>query len=249
LTIITPVLNDLEGLILCCNSIGLSEGEFEHIIVDGLSTDGSFEYAQKLSERPFTDAIKQTSPSIYGAFNDGLEAAKGEYVIYLHCGDELNLDAVMSLVRDSDGCDLIAASCSQKSRDDILNYHRSERNKISVDSMSILQPSLIVRRARYEQVGRFDCDFKISADVDCILKILKVSDNVRYVDDLVVHMEEFGLSQAHYFKKLREHTLIKYRHGGLIQAFNHIPMRLLLDFAVIPLWVRVNKFYPKFMKR
>ena len=249
MSIITPVLNDLDGLILCCNSIGLSEGEFEHIIVDGLSTDGSFEYAQKFSERPFTRTIKQTSPFIYGAFNDGLDEAKGEYVIYLHCGDELNLKLAMSLVRNSAGCDFIAASCSQRSGDDILNYYRSERDKISVASMSILQPSLIVRRLKYNQVGGFDNSFRISADVDCILKILKVCDEVRYVDDLIVNMEEFGLSQTHYFKKLREHTLIKYRHGGLIQALNHIPKRLTLDYIVIPFWVMAKKIYIKFIKR
>ena len=61
MTIITAVLNDLEGLILCATSIGLSDGEFEHIIVDGQSSDGSFEYAQTLSDRPFTRVINQTS--------------------------------------------------------------------------------------------------------------------------------------------------------------------------------------------
>ena len=245
LSIITPVLNDLDGLIYCCDSIGVSEGEFEHIIVDGHSTDGSFEYAQKFSARPFTRTIKQTSPSIYGAFNDGLYEAKGEHVIYLHCGDKLNLKLVMDLVRNFTDSDIIAASCSQKSGDDILNYYRSERDKISVASMSILQPSLIVRRSKYYQVGGFDNAFSISADVDCILKILKVSDKVSYVDDLIVNMEEFGISQKYYFKKLREHTIIKYRHGGLIQAFSYIPKRLALDYIVIPFWVIIKKVYIK----
>ena len=213
LTIITPVLNDFDGLVLCANSIGHSNGEFEHIIVDGHSTDGSYEYAEELSDRPYTQVIKQTSKYIYGAFNDGLRAASGKYVIFLHCGDEINLETVMSLVKNSESYELIAASCSQNSAHEVKYYYRSERNKISVNSMSILHPSLIIQRDKYNEVGGFDEYFKISADVDCIFKILKISKKVRYVDDLVTHMEEFGFSQSHYFKKLREHTLIKYRHG------------------------------------
>ena len=242
------MLNDLEGLILCANSIGLSDGEFEHIIVDGQSLDGSFEYAQELSNRPYTRVIKQTSKYIYGAFNDGLSASNGKYIIYLHCGDELNINVVMNLVKDLNGCDLIAASCSQKSGDQVFHYYRSGRKKISPASMSILQPSLIIRRDKYNEVGGFDSSYKISADVDCVLKILKVSDNVCYVDDLVVHMEEFGLSKAHYFQKLREHTLIKFRHGPFYKALFHIPQKLFLDFILVPLWVFIRKRFKKTLR-
>jgi glycosyltransferase involved in cell wall biosynthesis len=234
LTIITPVLNDLQGLKLCANSIGVSTGEFEHIIVDGGSSDGSFEYAIQLASRPFTRVIKQRSNGIYGAFNDGLSVAEGYYIIYLHCGDELYLDAVINLVRAEDGCDVIAASCSQKIGDTVQTYLRSSRSKLSPASMSILQPSLIIRREKYYEVGGFDNFFRISADVDCVLKILNLGSDIRYSDEIVVHMEEFGLSKESYFRKLWEHTIIKFRHSSIFRSALHIPQKLFLDFLVIP---------------
>ena len=249
MTIVTPVLNDLEGLILCATSIGLSDGEFEHIIVDGQSSDGSFEYAQTLSDRPFTRVINQTSKYIYGAFNDGLAAASGRYVIYLHCGDELDINLVLGVVRESDDADLIACSCSQKQGAEIVHYYRSERDQISASSMSILQPSLIIKLKKYRDVGGFDVNLKVSADVDCVLKILKTSCKVRYVDDLVVHMEEFGVSGSHYLQKLKDHTIIKYRHKNIFSAIAYIPKRMVHDYIVIPAWIRFKKYFPRFIKR
>jgi putative colanic acid biosynthesis glycosyltransferase len=234
------VLNDINGLILCSDSIGLSKGEFEHVIVDGDSSDGSLEYGQQLASRPHTRLIKQKTPSIYGAFNDGLNESRGQYIIYLHCGDTLNIDVVMNLVRDYKDYDLIACSCSQREGEITNVYYRSERDAISVSSMSILQPSLIIRLDKYRKVGGFDDSFKISADVDCVLKILKTECNVIYVDALVVNMDEFSVSSKNYFKKIREHMIIKYRHSGIASAIFYIVKRVPKDFLVIPLWKKIK---------
>ena len=88
-------------MVLCTNSVGISNGEFEHIIIDGNSTDGSYEYAEKLSERPHTKVLKQTSKYIYGAFNDALRVASDEKTLFglLHCGDEINIETVMKLIK------------------------------------------------------------------------------------------------------------------------------------------------------
>lgn len=221
--------------------MGKSNGDFEHIIVDGNSADGSFEYALKLSKKPFTKAFKQTSKYIYGAFNDGLAQAKGEYVIFLHCGDILDLNIVLKLVKEYDD-DLIACSCSQKQGKKIVHYYRSKRDQISAASMSILQPSLLIKLKKYREVGGFDEKLKISADVDCVLKILKSNCKSRYVDDLVVHMEEFGASGSQYFTKLKDHTVIKYRHRNIFSAAAYIPIRLFRDFIIIPIWITVKKY-------
>lgn len=238
------MLNDLNGLIVCSDSVGPSSGDFEHIIVDGDSSDGSLEYAQDLGSRPHTRVINQKTAFIYGAFNDGLNESRGQFVIYLHCGDRINLDIVMDLVRSFHDYDLIAGSCSQREGDLINLYYRSEREVLSASSMSILQPSLIIRLDKYREVGGFDEAFKISADVDCVLKILKTKCNVKYVDDLVVNMDEFGVSNNNYGRKLREHSVIKYRHGSILSALFYIPKRLMFDFVVIPLWIKI-KFYAK----
>jgi putative colanic acid biosynthesis glycosyltransferase len=234
-------LNDLDGLKLSAESIGLSNGEFEHIIVDGNSTDGSYEYAIDLSSRSNTRVIKQRTHSIYGAFNEGLDESKGEYVIYLFCGDTMNIDTVKNLVKLYGQYDIIACSCTQRKDEGIKYYYRSERDEISVSSMSILLSSLIVKLDKYKIVSGYDDNFKISADVDCILKILKTACKIIYVDDIIVNMEEYGVSSDNYFKKIKEHTIIKYRHGSIVSAMIYIPKRLLFDFLIIPVWIQVKR--------
>lgn len=149
---------------------------------------------------------------------------------------------MLKLVKVNDDADLIACSCSQKHNNDIVYHYRSARDKISARSMSILQPSLIIKLKKYIEVGGFDSRLKVSADVDCVLKIIKTNCKVYYVDDLVVHMEEFGLSGSHYYRKLVDHTIIKYRHRNLLSAITYIPIRLFRDFFIIPIWIRVKKF-------
>ena len=77
LSIITPVLNDYKGLVKSISSIIIPNGEFEHIIVDGGSTDGSFEYAKEYSSNKDIQLLKQKSDGLYGAFNDGLKKPEG----------------------------------------------------------------------------------------------------------------------------------------------------------------------------
>ncbi len=222
------------------NSIGISKGDFEHLIIDGNSTDGSFEHAQMLSKQSSTRLKKQSSKYLYGAFNDGINASKGKYIIFLYCGDVININKVFNLINKFENFDLIAASCSQKINNKIITYLRSDRQKLSVDSMSILHSSLIISREKYYAVGGFDTRLKISSDVDCVLKIIKISKKIKYVDDVIVYMEEYALSKTHYFKKLKEHSIIKFRHGGLFKALVHIPKKLILDYIIVPLKLTVK---------
>ena len=68
--------------------------EFEVIVKDGFSTDGSLEAARLLSQEwerkeqgRSLKVIQKKDSGIYDAMNQGAEAARGRYVYYLNCGD------------------------------------------------------------------------------------------------------------------------------------------------------------------
>ncbi|RZJ49551.1 MAG: glycosyltransferase [Flavobacterium sp.] len=87
ISIITVNLNNLSGLQKTVKSI-LSQTfkEFEFIIVDGNSTDGSKEYIQEVSEN-LSQWISEPDKGIYNAMNKGIRMAKGEYLCFLNSGD------------------------------------------------------------------------------------------------------------------------------------------------------------------
>ena len=95
LSIITINFNNLEGLKKTTESvINQTWKEFEWIIIDGGSTDGSKEYIVKLNDElthngwnPIAYWCSEPDKGIYNAMNKGIGKAKGEYINFLNSGD------------------------------------------------------------------------------------------------------------------------------------------------------------------
>ena len=90
LSIITINFNNLSGLAKTMGSvISQTDEEFEYIVVDGASNDGSVNVIRQYSER-FGIRLKWISEpdnGIYCAMNKGIRMASGEYVQFLNSGD------------------------------------------------------------------------------------------------------------------------------------------------------------------
>src|SRR5690554_5493394 len=95
LSIITVNLNNAEGLRKTIDSvINQTYTHFEHIIIDGGSTDGSVEvikeYEANYKERGIHFYwISEPDKGIYNGMNKGIKEAKGEYCLFLNSGDQL----------------------------------------------------------------------------------------------------------------------------------------------------------------
>lgn len=89
LSIITVNYNNKNGLEKTIESVVNQKWQdFEFIIVDGDSNDGSKTIID--SHRGiFTHAISEPDSGIYNAMNKGIKLAKGEYLLFLNSGDIL----------------------------------------------------------------------------------------------------------------------------------------------------------------
>lgn len=89
LSIITVNLNNREGLQRTIDSvIGQTFRDFEWIVIDGASTDGSKELIEKHSDY-FAYWVSESDTGVYNAMNKGIRVAKGEYCLFLNSGDWL----------------------------------------------------------------------------------------------------------------------------------------------------------------
>lgn len=89
LSIITVNLNNKSGLQKTIDSvISQTYKDFEWIIIDGGSTDGSKELIEKYSSY-ITYWVSEPDKGIYNAMNKGIKVAKGEYCLFLNSGDLL----------------------------------------------------------------------------------------------------------------------------------------------------------------
>lgn len=78
---------------------------FELIIVDGLSRDNTIGVAKRLIEEyNFPEArytiISENDKGIYDAMNKGVKLSRGEYIIFMNCGDSFNNPQVLNTIED-----------------------------------------------------------------------------------------------------------------------------------------------------
>ncbi|SVD65607.1 uncharacterized protein METZ01_LOCUS418461, partial [marine metagenome] len=83
-TIITPNYNGAEYIEECIKSVLRQNVDFEHIIIDGISTDSSLEILTSYSHLKI---ISEKDHGMYDAINKGLSISKGDFISYLNSDD------------------------------------------------------------------------------------------------------------------------------------------------------------------
>lgn len=97
LSIITINYNNLEGLIRTVESVvDQTWNEFEYIVIDGGSTDGSAAYLETQKDK-INYWVSEPDKGIYNAMNKGIEVASGEYLLFLNSGDHFYENSVLEM--------------------------------------------------------------------------------------------------------------------------------------------------------
>ena len=84
ISIVTPVFNSVRWIDLCLRSVRhvLQGRDYEHIVVDGGSTDGTLEFLQKQKD---IRLIGGPDKGMYDALNKGMAAARGSFPWSFKC--------------------------------------------------------------------------------------------------------------------------------------------------------------------
>ena len=106
LSIITINYNNKEGLRDTIESVVHQRcQDFEWVIIDGGSSDGSRELIEQHSEQ-ITYWVSEPDKGIYNAMNKGIRVAHGDYLMFLNSGDSLydeqTIEKVLPLLGDKD---------------------------------------------------------------------------------------------------------------------------------------------------
>lgn len=101
LSIITINYNNCDGLKRTIDSVvSQTFTDYEWIVIDGGSNDGSFELIEKY-QKHFTYWVSEPDGGIYQAMNKGIAHANGDWYIFLNSGDWLFNNEVLSMVFSS----------------------------------------------------------------------------------------------------------------------------------------------------
>jgi glycosyltransferase len=232
ISIVTAVRNGRATIADSLRSVATQTfGDREHIVIDGLSTDGT---QQVIEERRDTIDVylSQADTGIYNALNKGLQLCTGDVVGFLHSDDLLASDDVLSKVAQAFAdphVDVVYGDLLYVSKDvsKSIRHWRAgpfSRGKLARGWMPP-HPTLYVRRQIYSQLGGFNETFRIAADYDCILRMFGHRElRATYIPEVLVKMRVGGVSNSslgNIWRKSAEdyRALRENRIGGLATLF------------------------------
>lgn len=176
-SIITPSYNMLDYLKLCCASVADQQGAtFEHIVVDGASTD---ETAAWLAVNPRVDGISEKDDGMYDAIDKGLLKSHGRYWGWLNC-DEQYLPGTLRTVREyferNPSVDAVFGDTLLIRPDGSLAYYRKAyplRWFYLMSAPDIHSCSVFMRRELLRGERNFDPSYRTAADVGFFARLLR----------------------------------------------------------------------------
>ncbi len=229
-SIVTAVRNAHSTIGSCLDSVeAQSYLNRQHVLIDGLSTDGTIEVIRGRSDR--VDVfISERDAGIYNALNKGIARSDGDVVGFLHADDVFAHKDVLAKVAEAFREPEIGVVygdlqyVSKSNIDRTVRYWRA--GEFSPGSLARgwmpPHPTLYVRRSIYGSLGGFDESYRIAADYDYVLRIFARHDvRAAYIPDVLVKMRVGGISNASLrsvFRKSAEdyRALRRHRVGGVL---------------------------------
>ncbi|MFV8339779.1 glycosyltransferase family 2 protein [Flavobacterium sp. LB3P21] len=166
ISIITVNYNNLEGLHQTIESVSSQTWQaFEHIIIDGGSTDGSLEYIESKSEQ-FAYWVSEPDKGVYHAMNKGITKASGEYLLFLNSGDHFFSTKVLEQNhQEINNAAIIYFNLQVVERHKVFIKEYPEILSFSYFVKDTLpHPATFIAKAAFEKTNLYKEDFRILSD-------------------------------------------------------------------------------------
>lgn len=240
LSIITINYNNLEGLRRTYESVvSQSCQDFEWIIIDGGSTDGSKEFIEEHQDK-FAYWCSEPDKGIYNAMNKGIAKATGEYLQFLNSGDSLVDDKVIEEFLTLDWKEEIITG-DMIIDGDISNVRPAiEEKKLDFDRFyhgTINHSPSYIKKYLFELYGMYDESLRIVSDWKFFMETLGIHNcSYRYWKRNVTSFYTDGISESDNFHNLHkaERRKVLSQYERIIRAIDKKDKKIQeLDLPVV----------------
>jgi putative colanic acid biosynthesis glycosyltransferase len=223
-SIITVCFNDFDGLKNTYLSIkDQTKTDFEWIVVDGASKDGTIVWLRQLNE-PRLKWSSESDKGIFDAMNKGTEKATGEYLIFMNAGDEFCgndiLEKISGRINQFEKRpvfvygDAIDVTASNKSLLKIAKPYTSYYKTMFTSH----QAMLFNKEFGLEYKISYPLDFQYTADyayVAMYLKNIVFKDSILRLEFPICKFALGGTNEIHRIRALKEDYKIRTQIIGL----------------------------------
>ena len=180
--------------------------EFEYIVIDGASTDGSVEAIRGLEPRlAHLKWVSEPDSGIYNAMNKGIRMASGDYIQILNSGDCLADDDVtermLAALENAESPSILYGNMikcfpnGQKMVDRC--FAGQEITMMGMYTGTLNHDPAYIRRDLFEKYGYYDEALKIVSDWKWFLQaIILGGEKPQYVDLNVTLFDMTGISET-----------------------------------------------------
>ena len=201
---------------------------YEYILVDGASKDNTVAVA-KASGIKFAHIVSEPDKGLYDAMNKGMRLAKGDYLCFLNAGDAFHSPDTLEKI--------VAAIAHEEHLPDVLYGETAEVNEkrefvrmrrlqapTRLTWKSFKQGMLVCHQAFYARRGiapEYNLEYRLSADVDWCIKVMKRAKKMVNVKLTVVDYLQNGLSLQNHRASLIERFKVMCSHYGVLSTVAH----------------------------
>lgn len=211
LSIVTVVYNSIEGIERTIRSvISQSYNDYEYIIIDGGSTDGTLDVISKY--RNYVNVcISEKDDGVYDAMNKAIGHCNGEWVVYMNAGDtfvsESTINNIFASNRDWSDVDVIYGDkidCYKEGR----VYSSARPKELLEYRMPFCHQTSYVRLSLLKEY-KFNLHYKLASDYDFFHRLYKDGKTFVYINEpLSCYYLEGGLSDSNMVKLFREESVV-----------------------------------------
>lgn len=227
-SVITPSLNQGRFIEDSIKSVLLQNYPlFEHIIVDGESTDNTIEIIKKY---PHLKWISEPDKGQSDALNKGLRIAKGDIICWLNSDDLLCENAfkiVNTFFNENLNKEIVIGDLLNIDENAKLLW-RSEAFKVSLNgllngSQCVQQPSTFFRRQVFKIIGNFDEGYHYCMDHEFWVRVAKQFEFYTINMDLAMFRRYKGSKTInHELAFIKEIIHLKRKHNARILSYGNL---------------------------
>ena len=193
--------------------------DYEYIIVDGSSNDGTKKIINKYI-KSINKYISEPDEGIYFAMNKAIDLANGKFINFLNCGDTLNSERALSIIADSIESNTKIISCDfnivkKKNLRQIIAKPLTIKN-LKIDFISCHQAIYL------ENSGiKYNTKLKIRSDYLWVIENVKKlkENNIKHINLNLINYTQDGYSFNNYFLSIIELIRVQFISFGIIRVF------------------------------
>lgn len=200
LSIITINFNNAAGLRKTIESVvSQTSKDFEYMVIDGGSTDGSIEIIKEFAEK-ITYWVSEPDKGIYHAMNKGIIQAKGEYCQFLNSGDWLaSPQSTKQMLDHMPDCSILYGNMLKQMPDGKVFYNKQvpTSSLLTFYTGTLNHSPAYIKRSLFEKYGLYDETLKIVSDWKFFLIAIGLNhESICYRDIDVTCFDMAGISNS-----------------------------------------------------